>query len=357
MRSINRLVAFAVLTLLVIISSPHAAQRLVLIETQTNTNCIDCPNADLVLDQLVHYYQDYFVPVVYHTWWPSAQDPFYCYNSIEDSLRIVYYPPHYDGFYHTPYAWIDGFIRGGVAYGSWWSLIQNRHSQEAPLQIDLSGQFDESQRIGFLEVAVTAIENIYWQDLKIRIALTEDSLYYEASNGRFWHNYTMRDMIPSQTGIPITIAQGDSLVHTQNFTCPEPLNPEFCRLVVWVQADENREVLQVARISISELGPVSINDDNKLPGRLALGQNFPNPFNTTTVIHYFIDVECRVKLAVYDLTGRQIVTLFNGVQVPGYQQAVWNGLDSKGNSVSSGIYFYRMTADGVNITKRMVVLK
>ncbi len=89
-----------------------------------------------------------------------------------------------------------------------------------------------------------------------------------------------------------------------------------------------------------------------------LEQNYPNPFNPTTTIRYSIAEAGQVSLRVYNVAGQLVRTLVNTVQSPGQVRPVrWNGLNSTGQSVSSGVYFYRLTADGYTRTRKMVVIK
>ncbi|MEN8192296.1 MAG: FlgD immunoglobulin-like domain containing protein, partial [Bacteroidota bacterium] len=86
----------------------------------------------------------------------------------------------------------------------------------------------------------------------------------------------------------------------------------------------------------------------KLPTEYTLCQNYPNPFNPSTTIKYEIPGQARndntfVTLKVYDILGREVTTLVNKQQKPGYYEVKWNSLSaSGGHSVSSGIYFYQL---------------
>jgi M6 family metalloprotease-like protein len=75
-----------------------------------------------------------------------------------------------------------------------------------------------------------------------------------------------------------------------------------------------------------------------------LGQNYPNPFNPTTVISYQLPVGSDEKLVVYDVLGREVATLVSGATTPGRHEVVWDGRDSAGRAVASGIYFTRLSA-------------
>ncbi|GEM_PF-2284796 len=101
----------------------------------------------------------------------------------------------------------------------------------------------------------------------------------------------------------------------------------------------------------------------EIPATFALMQNFPNPFNPSTSIRYALPVDARVTVKVFDLLGREVVTLVDDVQAAGAQTLTWNGLNSTGSQVSSGIYMYRMEArpngQGVSFqsTMKMLLLK
>lgn len=85
--------------------------------------------------------------------------------------------------------------------------------------------------------------------------------------------------------------------------------------------------------------------------------NYPNPFNPTTTIRYYLTEKCHVCLEIYDLAGKRIVRLKNNDQGSGYHQAEWDGKDMHGNTVTSGIYLYRLKAGRVILAKKMVLIR
>lgn len=234
-----------------------------------------------------------------------------------------------------------------------------RYDEPSPLEITLSGTFNQETREGNLHVNIHAIDPITWEGMKVRIALTEDSLYYVAPNGTRYHNCTMRDMIPTPTGRVLSIAQGETVEFDQAFTVASQLVLAQCKIVVWVQADNSDyEVLQAAKDDLLGLDPVGVDDDiTQLPQQFDLAQNYPNPFNASTTIDFTLSSESQVELEVYDLVGRKVAQLVTGVQPAGYHQITWDGVESNGRAVASGIYFYRLTAEGQSLTKRMMLLK
>jgi hypothetical protein len=86
---------------------------------------------------------------------------------------------------------------------------------------------------------------------------------------------------------------------------------------------------------ITSVGPVT----SDVPHEFMLHQNYPNPFNPSTTIRYEFPRASHVTLTVYDLLGREVATLVNGVQGPGYKSVEWNA-----SRMSSGVYFYQLTA-------------
>jgi hypothetical protein len=91
----------------------------------------------------------------------------------------------------------------------------------------------------------------------------------------------------------------------------------------------------------------------------ALVGNFPNPFNPTTTIKFEIGngkLE-NVVVNIYNIRGQHIRTLVNGMYSAGSHSVVWNGTDDNGRAVSSGMYFYRMTAGEYTSVGRMMLLK
>jgi len=95
-----------------------------------------------------------------------------------------------------------------------------------------------------------------------------------------------------------------------------------------------------------------------LPTTFVLHPNAPNPFNPTTRIRFDVPSSGgQVTLRIYDVRGRVVRTLVDAPQSPGEHTAAWNGRDDLGNTVGTGVYFYRLVAGDFVATKKMVLLK
>jgi hypothetical protein len=96
---------------------------------------------------------------------------------------------------------------------------------------------------------------------------------------------------------------------------------------------------------------------NTIPETYALGDNYPNPFNPTTMIRYTLPETALVKLIVYDISGRIVRTLVDSEQAAGYQSVVWDGCNDAGQYVSSGLYIYQIKANNFIASNKMVLMK
>ena len=94
-----------------------------------------------------------------------------------------------------------------------------------------------------------------------------------------------------------------------------------------------------------------------LPTVFRLVQNAPNPFNPKTTLAYHVPRESEVTIRVYDVAGRSVRTLLDGVVEPGRHAAVWDGTNDSGEAVGSGIYFCTMEAPDFRDSRKMTLLK
>lgn len=91
--------------------------------------------------------------------------------------------------------------------------------------------------------------------------------------------------------------------------------------------------------------------------RLTLDQNSPNPFNPTTTIAFTLPQKTSVNLSVFNLEGKLVRTLVDGILEEGFKEYQWDGEDARGFPVSSGVYFYRLKVGNRTLTKKMTLVK
>lgn len=104
--------------------------------------------------------------------------------------------------------------------------------------------------------------------------------------------------------------------------------------------------------------PVVANDDNGIPAiSNMLHQNFPNPFNPETTISFDIPSPGPANLSIYNVKGQLVRTLTEGNLDFGRHSVVWDGTDNSGRTVTSGLYFYRLTSNGHSESRKMMLMK
>ncbi|HAB52880.1 MAG TPA: hypothetical protein DCE80_12040 [Ignavibacteriales bacterium] len=116
-------------------------------------------------------------------------------------------------------------------------------------------------------------------------------------------------------------------------------------------------------IAYLAIKPTSVkSDQSTVPSQYSLKQNYPNPFNPSTTIEFALPVSAKVKVKVYNLLGQTVKVIYDGGKDVGYHKLNWNSDDVNGNSVSSGIYFYELSAAGIDGSeftqmKKMILIK
>ncbi|NIR51515.1 T9SS type A sorting domain-containing protein [candidate division KSB1 bacterium] len=104
-------------------------------------------------------------------------------------------------------------------------------------------------------------------------------------------------------------------------------------------------------------GATDVVNENNVPEKLVLSQNYPNPFNPTTEITYSLPKNSRVELTIYNQLGQEIIKLVDTFKPAGIYQVNWDGRDSNGNDVASGIYIYSMVAEDIIKTRKMILIR
>ncbi len=94
-----------------------------------------------------------------------------------------------------------------------------------------------------------------------------------------------------------------------------------------------------------------------VPVNFSLEQNYPNPFNPTTTIDFSLSATSNVKLNVYNMLGQKVATLADQVYQAGTFSVTWDGRDSDGQTVESGVYLYKLKTENQNLTKKMLLMK
>lgn len=169
---------------------------------------------------------------------------------------------------------------------------------------------------------------------------------YQTAANAAAYGYVTGKIIPSSGFLKVTVNDSAAVV-------------DYIRS--YLPAAENQNRINGAvdySYTINTNSVTSVETESMIPAQFTLMQNYPNPFNPSTIIKYTIPpgdaASVHVLLKVYDLTGREVCTLVDKEQQPGVYSVSFN---SQKLSLSSGVYFYRITAGNYSKCLKMIYLK
>ena len=133
----------------------------------------------------------------------------------------------------------------------------------------------------------------------------------------------------------------------------------------WLEPENTEEFMEIRWVLLcmidDSLSANRINGDSiegelsgAFPTAFALHRNYPNPFNPDTEIKYDLRETSNVRLEIFNIAGQKVCTLMDGMETAGYKTATWNGRTNGGKSAASGIYIYKLTADGLQSGEKFV---
>jgi len=161
--------------------------------------------------------------------------------------------------------------------------------------------------------------------------------------------------------LPLIIGADDPLTQaTEGFGENDPIyfkmwdgNEELMVSVKAVKYADNPGLLK-----FNARGTIVVNlEGTRIPKEYCLRQNYPNPFNPATTLRYELPEPGKVEIRIFDLQGRTVNQLVSAFQDVGKYTVVWNGCDSRGNQVPSGIYFYQLKSGSFSKTRKAVLMK
>lgn len=270
-------------------------------------------------------------------------------NIAENTARTNFYQP---ASKYVPRAFIDGIIDGQYFYSMWGNFIRGRAIVDAPVDMQLQGYYIGPD--GMVRVLAEVTDFLLFSSLRVFVIITEDNVFYASD---YWHQ-TMRDMIPSSNGDPVTLmSPGDTLLREYDFTIDGSWDDTNCNVVVILQDYTTKEILQSAVSRIADLTGVEEIEGRRSASLFALSPGYPNPFNDRARIEYTIPSNGRVELRIYDSSGSLVRTLARGWESAGKHVEYWDGRDDHGREVASGIYFSRLSYEGNTRASKMSLVR
>ncbi len=315
---------YAIAVMLFVGNFVFSAERVVLVEDFTNAYCSNCPLVGEIVDGYLEEYLGQVAVLRFHTSY-NQSDPFY-FPELCDWASGAY---EVTGI---PQLFLDGENLSLNDY-PWDGEIENYLDQPAPVELRISGNFDGQVDTIFVDYEIK--NSLQDGSYKIFLYLTEDNLEYEGSNGETIHNQVARAVFPNTDGIEIEnfdIGVTDEIAIP--FEIADNMILENCNLIAVFQDRVSKSVKNSAQIRVSELSAPNGIENNVSITNYELVNAYPNPFNPSTVISYFVETRCAVTLEIYDLHGKLIETLVDDFQNSGKYEIIWDA-----ENLPSGVYF------------------
>ncbi len=314
----------------------------------TNAGCTPCVQANAALDAYLPTQGDDVACIRIHVWWPGA-DGIYDANVTQSAFLA-----NGIGADYAPHLWLDAVVDAGSNGAGYEALFEARKPYHSPLTL-VQAWNDVAQE---LSVTITVDEPLPPEaDLRLRVAITEDDVFYAGTNGETLHDQAFRYMYPSTDGLPVPTEPG-----TYHFivACPLELidwNYANLRATVYVQDNDSWKVHNAATGFLSAMTYEVGVEDSAVPARLTAAPVRPNPFNPSTAIAFSLPSAQRVRVTVHDLEGKLVATLLDEPRAAGPHNVVWDGRDGAGRTSASGTYVFRIEAGGETATRRAMLVK
>ncbi len=327
------------------------------LEYVTGTWCQWCPCGHTIIHDVIMVNNPNTIVLAYHG--PSnSSDPYRIFNG-NNIISLM-------GFNSYPTGIIDR-LTAPQSRSAWAGQVSNRSVAPPKVSIDGTVEFEADSNKIHVHLKIKALDAI--PDIPvINFVLTEDKLITTQTgnsscpgNGDYIHNNVVRSMLNGALGNELAKSgwvAGDSAVVDTFYYIPSNVlkatNTNFNAFVYSKKTPLNTsEIHQARKWKLSDF-PMSV-DDKFIAGNpvdFTLDQNYPNPFNPETRINFTVAKSGYVSLRVFDLLGKEVAKLVDDELAPGSYSRIFSA-----SNLPSGVYVYRLEAEGVNISRKMNLLK
>jgi hypothetical protein len=325
------------------------------LEYCTGTWCQWCPCGHEQVEGILTNYPNTVV-LSYHGPFGSS-DPWASYSQGMISLF---------GFNSYP-SGVVGRRTGIITWGSWNNpVVLQSNTIQPGVSIAVNNKsYNSTTRQISADIVSTSLSTLSG-DYYINIVLTESNIIYPQTGNsqctggsNYVHKHVVKGMINGNQGAALnsggTWNQGQSINTSLNYTIPSGFVAENCDINVlvykqtgsihtdsWVQQSKHESVV----------GVTGVGNQNNTPSVYSLSQNYPNPFNPSTNVKFSVAKDGNVSFKIYDIVGNEVVSYLDG-----FLQAGTYNVEIDGSDLASGVYFYKLTADGFTDTKKMTLVK
>ncbi len=333
----------------------------VVVEEATGTWCGYCPCGHEYITQILAAHPKTVV-ILYHG--PPN------YGSPVDPFASTGYPMiQLFGMTSYPTA-IFGRITGPISRSLWVSTANSQSALSPNVKVVVTNQtLNLDTRTISATIEMTALQNLT-DTYNIYYNITENHLVYPQNfysacgtagvHNDYVHGHVSRALVNGTTGELLTSTpwnQNTIITKQLSYVIPSGIDLANIDLNIIVfkntppygtnAAVQNGMSIPKAQFTLTGVGNTEI-----VPTKYSLEQNYPNPFNPTTNIRFTVPKDGNATLKIYDISGKEISTYLDSYIKAGSYNAPFNGAN-----LSSGVYYYRLTAGDFSQTKKMMLIK
>ncbi len=247
----------------------------------------------------------------------------------------------------------------GVFYrkmdGSWHSISEVESAYTYAMTKDPNDHFwvpinDTQDLYEITEDAVVVHDSTTIEPLKYAVNDIESDF-----NGHIWCALSgggLLEILPDGSYNQFTMESTGGKIPQDNLT-----HMEINNNVIWASTADSGIVRLTDMINLVPTAVTDFSMAQELPEEFTLYANYPNPFNPTTNIRFDLKKGTRIELTVYNIRGEIVNVLSSGFFAAGSHMITWNGRNSYGQVVPSGVYLYRLSAGEQNFTRKMTFIK
>ena len=242
-------VFLASLMMLVSLKTNAQNERILLLESFTNTGCGPCAMYNPGMDALIANNRDKVVAIKYHVNWPSSADPMYLHNTSDNGSRVSYY-----GVNSVPHVVVDGNRFSGNSGDITQSIIDQLSVIESPMELRLSWELNEALDAITIHVIGRASSDIQGS-LKLYVGVIEKEIHFNSApgpNGEKDFYDVMKKLLPNSGGQSLGSLEANGyFAYTFTWQLANIYNMDQLDAIAWVQNSNTKEVYQACKSSLS----------------------------------------------------------------------------------------------------------
>jgi hypothetical protein len=235
----------ASLLMLVSLKTNAQNERMLLLESFTNTGCGPCAMYNPGMDAIIANNPDKVVAIKYHVSWPSGADPMYLHNTSDNGSRVSYYSIN-----SVPHVVVDGNRFSGNSGNITQSIIDQLSVIESPMQLRLSWELNDAQNVITVHVMGRVSTDIAGSS-KLYVGVIEKEIHFTSApgpNGEKDFYDVMKKLLPSSAGQSLTNLEADGyFAYTFTWELANIYNMDQLDAIAWVQNTNTKEVYQACK--------------------------------------------------------------------------------------------------------------